>query len=107
MTLQTHLDPAFRVQTSRIEHRAPQLDVGLPGTMAALAIDSGGQPAVRLGWISVMAEDAGVRNLTAKVAMVRTVVTGTHGPITAPLGIPTHRQFEKPARVIAVQKCQR
>src|SRR5262249_20725186 len=69
--------------------------------------DAERQAAVCLRRISVMTEETSVGRLTAEIAVIRTVVARTHGPMPAPIRVPAYRQLQEMSRFILVQKCLR
>jgi len=93
MTLQAHLESALRFQLRGIDDRSLLADMEFTRSVAALAIDALGNTAVSLRRVAVVAEEARIRHVPAEIRVIWPVVTGTHVPRAAVLGIPTDRQF--------------
>src|SRR5690348_6451788 len=82
--------------------RARGADMRSAGAMAALAIDG-----CRLARLRAMAKQAVFRHRAAKIFLVRPIVAGTHRPMAAVFGVPTHRQFHELAVRRTMQKSTR
>ena len=117
MTLQAYLEPPFGGEPRRVDDGGAHgggrssvggaLHMGASGAVAALAIDPFGNGAAqeqfaRTGWVSgfdcgvgVVAEEALLIDLAAKVEVVTAVVAWIHGPESAVFGVPGDGGFGK------------
>jgi hypothetical protein len=116
MTLHARLELALAIECRRIRNRSTaridiaffdRVDVGLPRSMATLTIDalrqrlSEGRTIAVIPHcptrVAVMTRHAVFIDKAAEIHVRGTVVARTHRPITAALGVPADRHFQKPA----------
>src|SRR6266853_6933895 len=107
MALQAHLHLAICGQLGRVNNAAFTFGVSLSGPVAALAIDTHRQPAVRLRRISVVTEQAGIRDFAPEVGMIGAVVSRAHRPISAALGVPAYGKLDQLLSLVAMNKRSR
>ena len=116
MALQAHLQLPIAVERAGVDDGTTaalevagrhRVDVSLPGAVTALAVDALGQcagklrpgPVVadRVARIAVVARHAADVDDAAEVEVRGTVVSRTHRPLPAALGVPTEGQLHQPA----------
>lgn len=105
--LQMALQADFELATARELCRvgdgiARIFGMRLSRPVAPLAINPLGEAAVRLRWISVVTEQAGIGDFSREIGMVGAVITGAHPPGTCIFRIPTERKLDQSSAGIPV-----